>query len=103
MEVCKTIGGIQKDVKCGQLWVGGSIYEYLKARSVVFCAETCSCNVWSFSERAETEMGLGSSKLSISERVVSLASLGKPLGRLIIEILLVLKSFWFPAFPKCES
>lgn len=103
MKVFKTIGGIQKDIKCGQLWVCGSIYEYFKERAVTFCAETHSCNVCSSSGKGETKMGLGSSKLSISECVFSLISLGKPLGLLIIEISLIFKSFCFSLFHKCES
>ncbi|KAJ7417799.1 Zinc finger MIZ domain-containing protein 2 [Willisornis vidua] len=33
MEAFKTIEGIQKDIKYGQLWVCGSIYEYFKERN----------------------------------------------------------------------
>lgn len=95
MKVFKTIGGIQKDIRCGQLWVCGSISEHFKERSVTFCAETHSCNVWSSSEKGETKMGLGGSKLNISERFFSLASLEKPLGLLAIEISLIFKSSCF--------
>lgn len=63
MKVFRTIGGIQKDIKRGQLWVCRSIYEYFKERSVTLCAETQSCNFWSSSEKGETKMGLGGSKL----------------------------------------
>lgn len=103
MKVFQTAGSIQKDIKCGQLRVCGSIYEYFQERSVTFCAETHSCNVCCSSGKGKTKMGLGSSKLSIAECVFSLISLGKPLGRLIIEIFLIFKSFWFSLFRKCEN
>lgn len=48
-------------------------------------------------------MGLGGSKLNVSEGVFSLTSLGKPLGLLVIEISLIFKPFWFCLFLKCEN
>lgn len=92
MEDFKTIGGIQKDIQYCQLCVCGSIYEYFKERSVTFCAETHSCHVWSSSKNRETKMGLGSSKLNISELFFFSASLGRPLGLVVIEISLIFKS-----------
>lgn len=93
MKEFKTIGHVQKDIKCCQLWVCGSIYEYFKERSVTFCAEMHSCRVWSSSKNRKTKLGLGSNKLNDSELIFfSLSSLGKPLGLAVIEISLIFKS-----------